>query len=82
MARQRRWILDALVGAGILTTLAVGASAAWAKTTVSSCTFNPPSQLGTCATQEDCQTACKDVNGNPENMGTCTNGCCFCVLAS
>jgi hypothetical protein len=71
-----RWVTFALLVAESLT---VGAGAAFAHPVSMDCLHDPPAFLGTCVSQEDCNTRC--VMGEGGDHGVCSpNGCCRCYL--
>lgn len=51
-----------------------GASEVFAANAATTCMINPPSELGECSTEEQCQAMC-DVYGG---TGDCQTGCCGC----
>jgi len=57
--------------------MAFGAREAFAAEASFGCTYSPPTQLGVCETEAQCQFACEGVGGD---RGDCRSGCCFCAL--
>lgn len=45
----------------------------------SECFWHPPTFLGTCSDQPECQSLCEQYNPEPVG-GECYDGCCSCVI--
>jgi len=55
--------------------LTFGASEVLAANASSQCIINPPSELGECSSEEQCDAMCRAVGGVD---GDCQTGCCGC----
>jgi hypothetical protein len=65
----------------VVAALTFGASQAFASTGASSNGFScSPASIGTCTSQEDCQSQCETAYPNQDVTGDCRFGCCFCLL--
>jgi len=65
----------------VLGGLAFGARVAFATGPAAACPFDPPTLLGTCVNQQDCQNKCDQYNPPAgSTFGACTGGgCCVCL---
>jgi hypothetical protein len=69
-----------LLGLATAAALGFGASqAAAAARGDDACTWNPPNELGFCASQSTCRTLCGKYAGSSQGAN-CTNNCCYCLL--
>ena len=65
----------------VLTGLLFGAQTVWGSTTSKSvCFWHPPTFLGTCSNQPECQGLCEQYNPEPWVGGECSEGCCSCLI--
>lgn len=64
----------------VFSALFFGAQTVWGSTTVeSACLWHPPTFLGTCSNQLECQGLCDQYNPEPWVAGECRDGCCPCL---
>lgn len=79
--------LTVLIGRSILTVFVIGGLLFGAQTVLAgstsspTCEFNPPSFVGSCTSQQDCQETCEFYWKEGPTEGTCDhNNCCSCVI--
>jgi hypothetical protein len=62
--------------------LLFGAQTAWGSSAErSECLWHPPTFLGACTDQQQCQQMCYQYNSEyPWVLGECNDGCCSCVI--
>jgi len=78
MKRVATLIRTACGVGSVLAILALGASQLLAGPVTRSC---PPSSIGTCTSQQDCQNQCDVVFPPPGSTGgLCNQGCCYCAF--
>lgn len=75
MQRMKSSIAMLIVSLFAVGALTFGASELLAANAASACFINPPSELGECSTDRQCQEMCDVYNGT----GDCANGCCGCM---
>ena len=81
MERTKKILPRLLVTLIAVAALSFGASEAFAADAAMTCPFSPPSQLGDCISENNCNMQCHAQPGSDENsIGACFNGCCTCRL--
>lgn len=76
MKRNGRRLSSLLLVFAVLGALAFGAKQALASSR-NDCTYEPPTLLGACAGDVQCQNMCEAVWHDPV-VGDCIAGCCVC----
>lgn len=74
--RVKSWSV-VLFGLLVVAALSVGARTALASSTM--CPFQPPFEVGSCASQEECRDLCNFYNPGQPTIPRCNGaGCCYC----
>jgi hypothetical protein len=72
---RTKLVAKAVLLLSLVSSLTFGASELLAADPARTCMNNGHDTLGTCSSQNDCDTRCTDIGGL---MGNCRSGCCFC----